>query len=359
MAPHTASQKDLLLITGATGHIGFATLLFALQHTTYPVRLAVRNVANAKSSVLSANAITSLDLPSTRLDFVSVPDITVPGAYDSALKDVTHVIHIASPIPSAHLSASAEELEGIFIAPAVNGTMSLLESCKANSTVRRVVLLSSVIATMPAPFWACLKPVPEGTVFTAASRTQPPPTPYQSLPQAYAASKVRALNDAEAWVKEQRPQFDVLSVHPGWVIGRDELKTTKEGVRSGTNNMLLQLVVDGGKAGMPKAGCAVHVRDVGRICVGALDEQVAKVEKGTVRGFMAGRPVVWNEAIAVVEREFGKEVEGGLLSVKGDQPTNNMPVDGSESEKVFEFTWESWEEMIKGVVSHYVEVSRA
>jgi len=357
MASTTTSQQDLLLITGATGHIGFATLLFALQNTTHPIRLAVRDVASAKSTILSAQAITRLNLPSTRLEFVSVPDITVPGAYDSALKDVTHVIHIASPIPSAHLSASPEELENIFIAPAVNGTMSLLESCKANSTVRRVVLLSSVIATMPAPFWACLKPVPEGTVFTATSRTQPPPAPYQSLPQAYAASKVRALNDAEAWVKEQRPHFDVLSVHPGWVIGRDELKTTKDGVRSGTNNMLLQLVVDGGKAGMPKAGCAVHVRDVGRICVGACDEQVVKVEQGTIRGFMAGRPVVWNEAVKIVEREFGKEVEAGTLSAKGDQPTNDMPVDGSESEKVFGFTWESWEEMVKGVVGHYVEVS--
>ena len=60
-----------------------------------------------------------------------------------------------------------------------------------------------------------------------------------------------------------------------------------------------------------------------------------------------------------MEREFGKEVEVGLLSVKGDQPTNNMPVDGSESEKVFGFTWETWEEMVKGVVSHYVEVSEA
>ena len=34
------------------------------------------------------------------LSFTIVPDITVDGAFVDALKDVTYVLHIASPIPS-------------------------------------------------------------------------------------------------------------------------------------------------------------------------------------------------------------------------------------------------------------------
>jgi nucleoside-diphosphate-sugar epimerase len=33
------------------------------------------------------------------VDFVVVPDITVNGAFDKALKDVAGVLHVASPLP--------------------------------------------------------------------------------------------------------------------------------------------------------------------------------------------------------------------------------------------------------------------
>ena len=42
----------------------------------------------------------SIKLYLAHLSFTIVPDITVDGAFVDALKDVTYVLHIASPIPS-------------------------------------------------------------------------------------------------------------------------------------------------------------------------------------------------------------------------------------------------------------------
>lgn len=91
-------SAGLVLITGATGLIGFRTLLDLLQDG-YRVRAAVRSGAE-NQVILNNKALKSLDVPFD-LSFVVVPDIQAKGAYDEAVKDVDYVIHIASPVPHA------------------------------------------------------------------------------------------------------------------------------------------------------------------------------------------------------------------------------------------------------------------
>lgn len=222
--------------------------------------------------------------------------------------------------------------------------------------MKRVVLLSSVVALIPAVHWG-LQPAPPGVVYSASSRTTAAPGPYPTLQAGYSASKARAFNEAEAWVQRERPEFGVLSVHPGWVIGRDEGKADVAGVMSGTNTLVLGLC-KGEKRPMKRAGWAVHVRDVARVCVGALDEGRVGVERGTVRGFMAGRTIVWQEALDLVRREFGKEVEEGVLSTEGVQESMDIAIDSRETEEVFGFEFANWDEMVRSVVGHYVEISK-
>jgi len=170
---------------------------------------------------------------------------------------------------------------------------------------------------------------------------------------------VRALNAADEWVKATRPAWGVVGVMPGWVIGRDMSKTDVSGVQSGTNTQLLSVCL-GAQSDMAKAGCAVHVADVARVCVGAAfegEDVVGCATPGVVRGFMCGRSVVWQGAVDVVGREFAGEVEKGVLSVDGVQKTMEMPVDASETERVFGFEFQPWEEMVRSVVGHYVEVA--
>lgn len=147
---------------------------------------------------------------------------------------------------------------------------------------------------------------------------------------------------------------------PGWVIGRDESKTDGAGVKSGTNMQMLGLCL-GARGEGSKAGCAVHVADVARVCVGAAfegEDVVGCARKGELRCFMAGRRVEWQGAVDVVKNEFAAEVDKGLLSTEGMQETGDMPVDASETERVFGFEFAPWEEMVRGVLQHYVEVSQ-
>ncbi|KAL7903643.1 hypothetical protein GGI35DRAFT_487264 [Trichoderma velutinum] len=72
---------DLVLLTGATGFIGFRTLVLLLK-AGYKVRTAVRNVAGFEK----IKALKSAAPYASQIQHIIVPDITVPGAYDDAVK---------------------------------------------------------------------------------------------------------------------------------------------------------------------------------------------------------------------------------------------------------------------------------
>ena len=86
-------SKPLVLITGATGHLGFRTLVLALEDG-YRARIAVRRLEQADKIKQATSIQPHLD----SIEFVEVPDITAPDAYVDAIKGVDFVLHIASPI---------------------------------------------------------------------------------------------------------------------------------------------------------------------------------------------------------------------------------------------------------------------
>lgn len=87
--------KELVLITGATGHLGFRTLVLLLQHG-YRARIAHRRAAQ----VDKIQAAASIRPFGDAVEFVLVPDITAADAYDGAIRGVDYVVHVASPILS-------------------------------------------------------------------------------------------------------------------------------------------------------------------------------------------------------------------------------------------------------------------
>ena len=89
-------SKELILLTGASGHLGFRTLVFALK-AGYKVRVALRKLEQAEK-IKKARSIQPL---LEDIEFVEVPDITAPGAYDEAIREVDLVIHVAAPLLAA------------------------------------------------------------------------------------------------------------------------------------------------------------------------------------------------------------------------------------------------------------------
>ena len=123
-------------MTGGTGHIGYRTLVQLLE-AGYKVRAAVRNqpgfdkIANLPSTKKYQSELTS----------VVVPDITIPGAYDEAVKGVKYVVHVASPLMG---NTKGDDFEATIIKPAVQGTLGILESSAKVGGIERVVITASV-----------------------------------------------------------------------------------------------------------------------------------------------------------------------------------------------------------------------
>lgn len=339
------ASEELILLTGATGFIGFRTLVFALK-AGYSVRCAIRD-PKKESTILSNPAIKALHLAPNTLTFTTVPDLTVPGAYTEAIREVTHVIHIASPLPRANPTGFLTP-EKSFIQPALRGALEMLEAAKHAGTVRRVVVTSSVTALIPSPVWMGIESSTE--TYGPASRMPTPMGPFPDNGKAYGASKTAQLNAVEEWTREETPRFAVVTIHPSWVLGRNDLASTVEELWAGTNRFLLDVAI-GRVFDEPRTGACVHVDDVARAHVLALGETV----RGN-RNFVLNSPMRWEEVAGILERDFRDGVEKGVLSMEGKQSTAPIDIRGEETEEVFGFRYLSFEEQVKSVVGQYLEL---
>jgi len=249
-------SDNLVLITGATGHIGFKTLVDALE-AGYFVRAAVRSIAK-QDQILSAPSIKALN-PGSKLTFVTVPDLTVDGAYDEAVKGATYIIHIASPIILKG-EIKPEDYEKELVEPAVSATVSILKAAAKTTGIKRVVITSSVVALIPSQY-ILEETVPEGVVYDHTSRTPFIGGPYPTDFHAYNASKVAAFDATNAFIESEKPSLDVVNISPSFVVGKNELVTDIiKDATLGTNVTVLGVVL-GNKLPYPVFGNSVHVDD--------------------------------------------------------------------------------------------------
>lgn len=343
MAAAATPYCNLVLITGASGHIGYATLVQALA-AGYQVRAAVRSQAKA-ALILSRPQIKTMN-PGPRLEFVIVPDITQPNAYDEAIKGVDYVIHIASPLVTGDQVPLSQHQE-FFIKPAVRGTVGMLEAARRAKTVQRVVITSSIVALMPVAHMEGAER--RTTPVRPDSRTDLIEEPYESEFTAYTASKVAALHAAESWVAKEDPDFDLVHLHPGFVLGRNELATTPVEAMKGTNAVVLAMLL--GKKFGPYAGATVHVQDVARVHVQALLPSIPGNQS-----YILSQPARWNDAREIAKHAFPEAVERRVLTGSGNVDTAVIPIDSSLTEQVFDIRFQSFDSQVESLVGHFLEL---
>ncbi|PVH83970.1 NAD(P)-binding protein [Cadophora sp. DSE1049] len=138
----TFNNNTLILVTGGNGHVAQHVLSQLLSHPSSPkVCTTVRSPAAAAK--LQKAFPTSLN----KLEIIQIPDISVPGAFDTAIEDVTHIAHIASP-----LVVGPKNVEEDLLIPAIQGTTSILNSAakQKSGTLKHVVITSSFAAVFDA-----------------------------------------------------------------------------------------------------------------------------------------------------------------------------------------------------------------
>ena len=334
---------ELILVTGATGHLGFRALVLALD-AGYSVRAAVRSQAKAET-ILTAPSIKAL-APGAKLEFVIVPDILADSAYDYAVKGVKAILHIASP-----LAIPTEAYERDIITPAIKGTTNILKAAAKEPSVKRIVITSSVVAVIP---WADLTIKEAARVYTAENSIPDPSGPYGSSFEAYAAAKTKALNATKSFVRTEKPTFDVINVMPGFFIGKNELVTDAKDILSGTNGAAFAQIL-GHVSSQTNPSNLQHVDDVAKVHVLSLDP---KVEGNQDFGIQAGGVdgVAWDDAIEIVKRRFPEAVKDGRLPANGTQPTKKVRYDTSRTERVLGIKFQSYEDALVSLTEHYLEL---
>lgn len=314
---------ELVLLTGGTGFLGYAILVDLLK-SGYRVRVAARSQAKI-DKVLAAPSISAMDPSPTQLMFVIVPDLAAVGAYDDAVRGVDFIIHAAAPVPTGQEpTPSKQSLEDVFVTASVNGNLGLLKSAnEKGTTVRRIVMTSSTVAIAPPEVY--VTDTKEREVLRGPeTRVAVPPPPYGSQLQAYSASKAAALNASEAFMRNNTTNFDLISIMPSWVFGKDELLTSTKDMGNSSTNVLLYSLLTGNQ-GEAMIGNVVLCSDVARAHVRALDSDIDGNQS-----FVLDIEGKWEDKVPIVKKNFPEAFKSGLFRESGPQPTILLRWDSSK-----------------------------
>ena len=343
---------DLVLLTGATGFLGYQTLIQLIK-SGYKVRAAVRSLAKTEK-IRNGPSFKALAPTDEQLSFVSVPDMTAKGAFDEAVKGVKYIVHIASPIPTfgEGEAPAADQLESVFVGPARAGVVGLLESANAapGGTVKRVVVTSSAVANVPFYYFMGQGKDLDTRIFNADERIPVAEGPYGFEFAAYSAGKAAALAAVDDFVRDNKTTFDAINILPAWIFGTDELVSEAANMRAGSTNSVLLGVVTGVKSEIPNTGNAVKGSDVALAHVRALDPKVAGNQS-----FGLSSDIVWEDAITLAQKYHPEAFKNGQLS-SGTQPTLPMHWDVSKTEKILGIKLAGFDQMVKEVTDEYLQL---
>lgn len=136
------------------------------------------------------------------------------------------------------------------------------------------------------------------------------------------------------------------------ILGPSQLITSPEGYESGTNRYVINLL-KGSRTDTLGLGATVHVEDVALAHVRALDP---KVEGNQDFMLSSSENVVYDDAIEIVKRSFPQAVKEGKLSLDGHYPQRKLNFDLTATEKILGIKGRGYEDQVKGIVSHYLEL---
>ncbi|KAG4026914.1 hypothetical protein MFRU_035g00660 [Monilinia fructicola] len=248
------SNNETVLITGINGYIASVLGLHLLK-AGYSLRGTTRRVSST-DALLKGPYAPYID----RVKIYEVPDITIPGAFDEAAKDVNGIFHTASPI-NFSLTTYAQMVD-----PAVSGTNTLLHSAlKSGPLLKTVVITSSVIAVVDFSTEAyTFTESDHASAFLAKAQLDLQEGRESSSGVLYGASKTAADQAVWKFRDEQNPKWAITTINPGVVIG-PPVSLPSSGEKLNETLRPLYNLLSGATTSIPPnlgTGSFVDVRDV-------------------------------------------------------------------------------------------------
>ncbi|CAB4268166.1 unnamed protein product [Prunus armeniaca] len=183
-----SGATKVVCVTGASGYIASWLVKLLLQRG-YTVKATVRDSNDPKKT----EHLLSLDGAKERLHLFKA-DLIEEGSFDTVVDGCEGI-----------LSPNAEIVD-----PAVNGTLNVLKSCVKFSTVKRVVLTSSMASVMKSG-----KPLTSDVVIDETWYSDQ--VVCENHKQWYMLSKT--LAEKAAWEYAKGIGIDLVIMNPGFVIG--------------------------------------------------------------------------------------------------------------------------------------------
>ncbi|KAH8901544.1 putative NAD dependent epimerase/dehydratase [Thozetella sp. PMI_491] len=219
MAPSvTIPPGSWVLVTGANGFLASHTIKQFLERG-YKVRGTVRDLE--KSAWLVEDVFKPY---ADRHDFelVKVPDLAAEHAFDSVLKGISAIAHIATVL-------NFEGDPNKMIPPTIAGTTAILEAALKEPSVKSIVYTSSIVAhSFCAPGDHTRIDHDTWNEKSLELAWAPPPYTPERAFAVYAASKTAAERALWKFVDDKKPHFTVNSVLPFTILGEPLCKQHAE-----------------------------------------------------------------------------------------------------------------------------------
>ncbi|KAK4052784.1 hypothetical protein OIV83_002071 [Microbotryomycetes sp. JL201] len=300
-----ALENELVLVTGANGFVGTAVALEFL-------------VAGYKNKHAKY---------SDRIEWVTVEDIAAPGAFNEAVKDVTIVVHTASPF-----HYNIKDNENDMLKPAIAGTRNMLEACASDkgSKIKRVVITSS--------FAAVIDLNKDRAVDTTYSHETWNPVTYEEAVKSddptlvYFASKKLAEEAAWTFVKENKVNFSLATLCPPLILGPPKQVVTDLGSLN-TSSGAIWALVDATEVPDTPFPVVTDVRDVAKTHFLAATRPEAAGQR-----YLTIAHHFDNTNVAEIVRKHFPEHAHRIPNVE-TRSVSHYKTDSSLIEKHFNFEW--------------------
>ncbi|KAF6817532.1 nad dependent epimerase dehydratase family protein [Colletotrichum plurivorum] len=334
-------STSLVFITGASGFIGAHITALTLR-AGHRVRLSVRKEEQIpKLRAVFAEFTADAD---KNIEFVLVPDFTKADAFGTAVAGVDYVVHVASP-----MVGKGADFQRDYIDPAVQGTTSVLDAAKASPSIKRVLVMSSILALLP--IGVLTGAVTSPIVARENSETKlvvdvnmPLDDGIAGHTDKYQGSKILAHQATSDWVSANKPSFPVLTFHPSFVTGPSLFQKKPEEIDS-INHLLLSALRTGAP-GIP--AIFVDVRDVALAFANALKAEDVPAFQEFI---LTGPAVPWDEVAASAQSLYpnaGFNLKPPVAGPLGGPPLVTAVT--TAAEKILGIKWKSLEEVIRGLV---------